>query len=130
MGLSDYTVEAAAAVSDLATAKHFYEQQLGLVPGDEEEQGVRYPCAQGTGIFIYLSPENAGRSTATIAGWSVEDLDRTMDELASRGVTFERYDQPGLATDERGVFDAGRFRACWIKDPDGNTMAITQVSGA
>jgi hypothetical protein len=37
--------------------------------------------------------------------------------------------QPGIETDERGVFDAGRFRAAWIKDPDGNTMAITQVSG-
>jgi catechol 2,3-dioxygenase-like lactoylglutathione lyase family enzyme len=127
MGLSDCTVEAAAAVSDLGAAKRFYEQQLGLVPGDEEEQGVHYPCAQGTGIFIYLSPQNAGSSTATIAGWSVADLDLTMEDLASRGVSFERYDQPGLKTDERGVFDAGRFRAAWIKDPDGNTFALTQV---
>jgi catechol 2,3-dioxygenase-like lactoylglutathione lyase family enzyme len=128
MGLRDCSVEPAAAVSDLAAARRFYEQQLGLVPGEEEEQGVRYPCGNGTGIFIYLSPENAGSSTATIAGWSVEDLDRTMDDLASRGVVFERYDQPGLKTDERGVFDAGRFRAAWIKDPDGNTFALTQVS--
>jgi catechol 2,3-dioxygenase-like lactoylglutathione lyase family enzyme len=130
MGLSDYTVGPAAAVSDLAAARRFYEQQLGLVPGHEEEQGVRYLCAQGTGIFIYLSPENAGSSTATIAGWDVDDLDGTMDDLASRGVVFEQYDQPGLKTDERGVFDAGRFRAAWFRDPDGNTMAITEVSGA
>jgi catechol 2,3-dioxygenase-like lactoylglutathione lyase family enzyme len=127
MGLSDHTVEAAMAVSDLDRARRFYEGQLGLAPGDVEEQGVRYPCAQGTGIFVYLSPENAGRSPATLAGWSVDDLDRTMDELASRGVTFERYDQPGLKTDERGVFDAGRFRAVWVRDPDGNTMAITET---
>jgi catechol 2,3-dioxygenase-like lactoylglutathione lyase family enzyme len=130
MELRNCTVEAAAAVSDLAAAKRFYEQLLGLVPAEEEEQGVRYPCAHGTGIFIYLSPENAGSSTATIAGWFVDDLDRTMDDLASRGVVFEQYDQPGLKTDERGVFDAGRFRAAWIKDPDGNTMALTEVSGA
>jgi catechol 2,3-dioxygenase-like lactoylglutathione lyase family enzyme len=129
MGLSNHTVEAAMAVSDLERAKGFYEGQLGLVPGEEEEQGVRYPCAQGTGIFIYLSPENAGRSPATLAGWSVDDLDQTMAELRSRGVVFERYDQPGLKTDERGVFDAGRFRAAWVRDPDGNTMAITQTSG-
>jgi hypothetical protein len=51
-----------------------------------------------------------------------------MDELASRGVVFEQYDQPGLKTDGRGIFDAGRFRAAWIKDPDGNTMALTEVS--
>ena len=62
------------------------------------------------------------------AGWTVEDLDQTMDELGSRGVRFEHYDQPGIKTDERGVFDGGDFRAVWIKDPDGNTMAITQFS--
>lgn len=50
-----------------------------------------------------------------------------MNELASRGVVFEQYDQAGLKTDERGVFDAGRFKAAWITDPDGNTMALTQV---
>jgi catechol 2,3-dioxygenase-like lactoylglutathione lyase family enzyme len=128
MGLSDCRVEAQLAVSDLETAKRFYEHQLGLVPGEEEEEGVHYPCAQGTAINIYLSPENAGRSPATLAGWFVDDLDRTLDELASRGVVFEQYDQPGLKTDERGVFDAGRFRAAWTRDPDGNTIAFTEVS--
>jgi catechol 2,3-dioxygenase-like lactoylglutathione lyase family enzyme len=129
MELSDCKVEAAVAVSDLDRARRFYEQQLGLVPGEEEDQAVRYPCAQGTAIFIYVSRENAGRSPATMAGWFVGDLDQTMDELASRGVVFEQYDQPGLKTDERGVFNGGPFRAAWIKDPDGNTMALTQVSG-
>jgi catechol 2,3-dioxygenase-like lactoylglutathione lyase family enzyme len=128
MGLSDHRVEAAMAVSDLGRARRFYEDQLGLLPVEEEEQGVRYACAQGTGMFVYLSPENAGTSSATLAGWLVDDLDQTMDELASRGVAFEQYDQPGIKTDERGVFDAGRFRAAWIKDPDGNTMAITGAS--
>ncbi len=129
MGLSDYSVEAAVAVSDLDRAQRFYEDQLGLARGQEEQQGVRYQCAEGTRIFVYLSPENAGMSSATLAGWFVDDLDETMDELASRGVAFEQYDQPGIKTDERGVFDAGRFRAAWIKDPDGNTMALTEVAG-
>ena len=129
MGLSDCRVQALLAVTDLDRAKRFYEEQLGLVPGDEEDAGVRYPCAHGTGVFVYLSPENAGKSPATLAGWFVDDLDQTMAELASRGVAFERYDQPGLKTDERGVFDAGRFRAAWIKDPDGNTLALTEVAG-
>jgi catechol 2,3-dioxygenase-like lactoylglutathione lyase family enzyme len=128
MGLSDCRVEAALAVSDLDTARHFYEHQLGLVPAEQEEAGVHYPCAQGSGVFVYLTPENAGQSAATLAGWYVDDLDETMDELASRGVVFEQYDQPGLETDERGVFEAGRLRAAWTKDPDGNTIAFTQVS--
>jgi catechol 2,3-dioxygenase-like lactoylglutathione lyase family enzyme len=129
MGLSDCVVETLLAVSDLDRAKRFYEHQLGLIPGEEDEQTVRYPCAQGTRILIYLSRENAGKSPATIAGWLVDDLDQTMDELASRGVVFEQYDQPGLKTDEHGVFEAGPFRAAWVKDPDGNTLAFSEVSG-
>ena len=128
MGLSDCRVEALLAVSDLDSAKRFYEHQLGLVPGEEEEEGVHYPCAQGSGVFVYLSTENAGKSPATLAGWFVDDLDQTMAELSARGAVFEHYDQPGLATDERGVFDAGRFRAGWLRDPDGNTLAITAVT--
>jgi catechol 2,3-dioxygenase-like lactoylglutathione lyase family enzyme len=131
MGLKDCEVEPAVAVSDLDRARGFYEGQLRLEPGDEEPGiSVRYPCGGGTRLFVYLAPDNAGRSTATLAGWSVDDLDATMAELASRGVVFEQYDQPGLRTDERGVFDAGRFRAAWVRDPDGNTMAITQVSSS
>jgi catechol 2,3-dioxygenase-like lactoylglutathione lyase family enzyme len=129
MGLSERRVEALLAVSDLDRARRFYEHQLGLVPGEEEEQSVRYPCADGTGIGVYLSPENAGKSPATLAGWFVDDLYQTMDDLASRGVVFEQYDQPGLKTDERGVFETDRFKAAWIKDPDGNTIALTEGSG-
>jgi hypothetical protein len=51
-----------------------------------------------------------------------------MAELAARGVVFEQYDQPGLKTDDQGVFDIGRFKAAWITDPDGNTIALTEVS--
>jgi catechol 2,3-dioxygenase-like lactoylglutathione lyase family enzyme len=128
MGLSDCRVQAVLAVSDLDRAKGFYGRQLGLVAGDEDAQGVTYPCANGTAIFVYLSPENAGKSQATLAGWFVDDLDQLMDELGSRGVVFERYDQPGIKTDERGVFDSGRFRAAWVRDPDGNTLALTEDS--
>jgi hypothetical protein len=128
MGLRDSRVEAAVAVSDLVAARRFYEGQLELVPIEEDDQGVRYRCAEGTGIFVYLSPENAGRSPATLAGWFVDDLDETMSDLASRGVEFERYDQPGLKTDEHGVFEGPGFRACWVTDPDGNTLAITGTS--
>jgi len=129
MGLSECRVETALAVSDLGRAKRFYEQQLGLAPAEQDESGVRYPCAQGTGIFVYVSEENAGKSEATLAGWFVDDLDETMDDLASRGVVFEQYAQPGIETDERGIFDAGRFRAAWARDPDGNTIAFSEISG-
>ena len=40
---------------------------------------------------------SGGHPLATLAGWSVDDLDRTIDELASRGVGFEQYDQSGIS---------------------------------
>lgn len=130
MGLSDGSVEAAIAVSDLSRAEQFYEGQLGLRPGDQDDQPdkqwVRYPCREGTTIFVFLSPDHAGHTDATLAGFFVDDLDETMHELASRGVLFEQYDLPGIKTDDLGVFDSGRFRAVWVKDPDGNTLAISQ----
>ena len=128
MALKDCRVGALLAVSDLDTARRFYEDQLGLVPGEQEQEAVRYFCAEGTSVFVYLQPDNAGKSSATLAGWTVDDLDQTMNELASRGLRFEHYDQPGIKTDQRGVFDSGDFRAAWIRDPDGNTMAITELS--
>jgi catechol 2,3-dioxygenase-like lactoylglutathione lyase family enzyme len=131
VGLSEHKVEVVIAVSDLERARLFYEDRLGLIPGpvqDEEDQGVRYPCADGTQVFTYLSPQNAGKSGATLAGWFVDDLDQTIAELLSRGVTFEQYDQPGISTDARGVFDDGRLKAVWVKDADGNTFAITELS--
>src|SRR3954467_10053576 len=109
MGLKDCRVGALMAVSDLAAARRFYEDQLGLVPGEQEQQGVRYLCAEGTSLFVYLQPDNAGASSGHLAGWAVDALDQTRDELGSRGVQFEHYDQPGIKTDERGVFDRGDF---------------------
>src|SRR5262249_33600219 len=123
-------VEAAVAVSDLERARDFYERGLGLVPIERETEGSRYRCAGGTGIFVYLSQANAGSTTATVAGWFVDDLEATMADLGSRGVEFEHYDMPGIKTDANGVFDAGAFRAAWLKDPDGNTFALTQRSAA
>ena len=130
MGLSDCRVESAVAVSDLDRARRFYEEGLGLAPGEQEEGvSVRYPCGERTALFIYLAPDNAGKSTATLAGWFVDDLDETLDELGSRRVGFEQYDQPGLKTDEQVVFEGPGFRAAWVKDPDGNTLAITEEQG-
>jgi catechol 2,3-dioxygenase-like lactoylglutathione lyase family enzyme len=125
MGLRDFRVETAIAVSDLDRARRFYEDQLALGSGEAEPAGVRYTCGEGTRIFVYSS-QHAGESSATVAGWSVDDLDKIMAELSGRGVMFERYDQPDIKTDEHGVFELDDIRAAWFRDPDGNTLALTQ----
>jgi hypothetical protein len=56
----------------------------------------------------------------------VDDLEAVIDELRSSGVTFERYDDPGLKADEKGIHDLRDGRVAWFSDPDGNTFAIEE----
>jgi catechol 2,3-dioxygenase-like lactoylglutathione lyase family enzyme len=127
MSLGSYRVRTSIAVSDLARAADFYEGKLGLTPSAGEGGESRiYACGGGTSLHVYESPAHAGKATATLATWYVPDLERVVDELSSNGVTFERWDDPSLETDVRGIHELGDGRVAWFKDPDGNTFAIEQ----
>jgi hypothetical protein len=79
-------------------------------------------------MHVYLSPEHAGRSTATLASWGVDDVERVVDELNSRDITFERYNEEPIITYEKGIatFEGGA-KVAYFKDPDGNTLSIAQA---
>ena len=109
---------------DLARARQFYEQKVGLTPKEETAGGVVYEFAGNTACFLYPTP-NAGTSRASQAFWDVEDLEREMAELKSRGVKFEEYDVPNTKT-ENGIATGGGARAAWFKDSEGNIMALIQ----
>jgi catechol 2,3-dioxygenase-like lactoylglutathione lyase family enzyme len=127
MALSSYKVNASIAVTDMARAEAFYEGKLGLVAVDDpEDDSHRYACGAGTSLHVYVSPPNAGKATATLATWYVDDLEQVVDELNANGVTFEQYDEPHLKTNARGIHSLGDGRVAWFKDPDGNTFAIEQ----
>lgn len=61
-----------------------------------------------------------------MATWYVTDLEQVVDELAARGLTFERYSDAGLQTNEKGIHEFSGGRVAWFIDPDGNTFAIEQ----
>ena len=126
MSLTDYRIGAAVPVSDAAKAKEFYEGVLGLSGGQEQgDGGTTYPCADGTEIHPYPSPENAGKSGATLAFWTVDDIDKVVDDLASKGVTFEQYDMDPIKTNEKGIAELpDANKVAWFKDPDGNILAV------
>lgn len=124
MSLRDSRVEAVVAVSDMASAKEFYEGKLGLSGGeDQPDGGVTYACGEGSKIHLYPSPGNAGTSGATLAGWVVNDVEATVDELTVSGVTFEQYGEP-FNTDSKGIARFGDLTGAWFKDPDGNILAV------
>jgi catechol 2,3-dioxygenase-like lactoylglutathione lyase family enzyme len=112
--------------TNVARARQFYEQKLGFNPGREIAGGVHYECGEGTGAFLYPTP-NAGTSQASQAFWQVEDVEREVAELEARGVTFEEYDMPGLRT-KNGIFTGGGAKTAWFKDTEGNILAVVQSS--
>jgi catechol 2,3-dioxygenase-like lactoylglutathione lyase family enzyme len=118
---------------DIAGARKFYEDVLGLTEierseaGQESALGVLYECGEGTRLAIYE------RSTPTVAdhtaaGWVVKDVDAVADALIAKGVTFEVYDLPGVEYDDRGVATLGSSRGAWFKDPEGNILSISDFS--
>jgi catechol 2,3-dioxygenase-like lactoylglutathione lyase family enzyme len=111
---------------DLARARKFYQDKLGLVPKEEygDGAGLVYECGQGTVFFMYQSP-GAGTSKANQAFWAVDDLDAEMRDLRAKGVRFEEYDLPGLKT-VNGVNVGSGAKTAWFKDSEGNILALSQ----
>jgi catechol 2,3-dioxygenase-like lactoylglutathione lyase family enzyme len=127
LSLNSYEVGTGIAVSDMERATEFYEGRLGLAGETLSDGGRTYRCAGRTSIHVYPSPEFAGPSGTTLAAWEVDDLVAAVDELSSRGVAFERYDQPPIVTDERGIASFPEGRVAFFKDPDGNILSLAEA---
>jgi catechol 2,3-dioxygenase-like lactoylglutathione lyase family enzyme len=131
MGLSNYRLNASIAVTDMARAEEFYEGKLGLSAVRTGADGSKVYLSGGDeALEVYPSPDHAGRSTATLVTWYVDDVEQMVDELTSHGVTFEQYQgvlETGFdyGTDEKGISSrAGGGKVAWFKDPDGNILSI------
>jgi catechol 2,3-dioxygenase-like lactoylglutathione lyase family enzyme len=124
MGLNEGRVEATIAVTDMVRAAEFYEGKLGLRSGGEDPDGGRtYQCGAGTALHVFPSPL-ARPSGATVAGWIVEDVEATVEDLTASGVVFEQYSEGPFTTDEKGLARADGYVGAWVRDPDGNVLGI------
>ena len=75
MSLSGYKVVAGLSVSDMNRAREFYEGKHGLSVTIDSGDNVAYRCAKGSVMHVYLSPDHAGSSAATLASWYVDDVE-------------------------------------------------------
>src|SRR6266851_7185616 len=121
--LKDAPIRAYIPASDVARARQFYEQKIGLTPKLEYAGGVIYECG-GTEVFLYPTP-NAGTSRASQAFWQVKDVEAEVAELKARGVTFEEYEMPGGAM-KNSIATGGGAKTAWFKDTEGNILAVSQ----
>ncbi len=112
-------------VADLARARHFYGDLLGLSLRDETPFAL--VAEVGGGMLRITAVEDVAPVPYTVLGWSVPDIDTAIHHLASRGVRFTRYE--AMNQDQRGVWTApSGSRIAWFLDPDGNNLSLTQFA--
>jgi predicted enzyme related to lactoylglutathione lyase len=116
-------IHAYIPASDVARARRFYEETIGLKPKEEYAGGVIYECG-GTEVFLYPTI-NAGTSKASQAFWRVADVEAEVAELKARGLRFEEYDMPSVKM-KNSIMTAGGAKTAWFKDSEGNILAISQ----
>jgi catechol 2,3-dioxygenase-like lactoylglutathione lyase family enzyme len=121
--LSDSRLICFAATRNSEAAKEFYRDTLGLRLTEDSPFALVFDV-NGTMLRVQKFPEHAPPKT-TVLGWHVQNIAATITELAERGVRFERY--PTLSQDERGIWKSpSGAEVAWFKDPDGNTLSLTQ----
>ena len=123
--LNDSPIFTILPASDRDRARAFYSEKLGLEPSQVQPNGdLEYETG---GIRFYVT-KSVGKSSGefTQASWPVEDIDATVAELRSRGVTFEEYDLPDWKTADGIAPVPGLGRAAYFKDSEGNLLGMIQ----
>ena len=112
------------SVDDLATAKAFYAQTLGLEV-EENPAGLTLKIAGSNGTLIYPK-NNHVPATFTILNFPVDDIGAAVDALTEQGVEFQKYEGEDFATDEKGIMRQGGPLIAWFTDPAGNVHSVLQ----
>ena len=125
--LADTKAFSGFAVDDLGAAKRFYGEILGLrLSVLDEEAGLLFlNLAGGRDTLVYAKPDFTP-ATYTVLNFQVDDIDSVVDDLASRGVRFERYD--AFDQDENGISRGNGPAIAWFKDPAGNVLSVLEQS--
>lgn len=115
------------AVNDLAAARRFYGETLGIeVEELDEGMGLlQLKLAGNAPAMVYEKPDHVP-AVFTILNFPVENIEAAVDALAEKGVSFARYD--GMDQDERGIARGPGPRIAWFTDPAGNILSVLQES--
>lgn len=113
------------AVDDLAPARRFYEETLGLAANvvDEENGVMILKLAGDREAIVYAKPDFAP-ATYTVLNFAVDDIDEAVEKLTARGVELERYEN--MPQDEKGVMREAGPPIAWFTDPAGNIFSVIQ----
>lgn len=120
--LSQSAVTTMLPVMDLARARAFYEECLGLQPGELRPDGKFVYRVGGSALALFPRPGGT-KAEHTAISFQVADIAASIRELKSRGVVFEDYDFPDFKTVDH-VCVLGAEKAAWFKDTEGNYLCL------
>jgi catechol 2,3-dioxygenase-like lactoylglutathione lyase family enzyme len=122
--LAKYDIVAFVSIVDVARAKAFYRDVLGLTLLAEEPPFALVFDAHGITLRLGMAKE-LPPAHGTVLGWKVPDIVAAVGEMVEAGVMFERY--PHVEQDEFGIWSApGGAKVAWFRDPDGNIPGISE----
>ena len=122
--LAKYPIVGFVSIVDVARAKAFYRDTLGLTLLSEEPPFALVFEAHGIMLRLGMAKE-LPPAHGTVLGWNVKDIAAAVGELAEAGVRFERY--PQMKQDDLGIWTApGGAKVAWFKDPDGNILSLSE----
>jgi catechol 2,3-dioxygenase-like lactoylglutathione lyase family enzyme len=123
-GLSKHNIIGFATIVDVARAKNFYGDVLGLRLVSEEPPFALVFEANGIMLRLGMGREIPARC-GTVLGWQVPDIAAAVQDLEQAGVRFERFEQ--LKQDELGIWTTPTgSKVAWFKDPDGNILSLSE----
>ena len=124
--LADSAAFSGYAVPDIETARRFYADTLGLRVEVNQDMGglLTLHLGGGTDVLIYPKPDHTP-ATYTVLNFPVPDVGKAVDELAAKGVQFERYD--GFDQDEKGIARGAGPSIAWLTDPAGNILSVLET---
>ncbi|HLJ16983.1 MAG TPA: glyoxalase superfamily protein [Bryobacteraceae bacterium] len=123
-GLGKYDIIGFITIVDVARAKEFYGDVLGLHLVSEEPPFALVFEANGIMLRLGMGKE-LPPTRGTVLGWQVPDVAAAVMDLQQAGVRFERYEY--MEQDELGVWTTPTgAKVAWFKDPDGNILSISE----
>jgi len=123
--LGNYPIDVVLLAMDLAAAKVFYADKIGLRVLNESPGSVTFQCGGDTQLVVTKSSVGT-RDEQTQAAFRVADVRAEVSELRGRGVKIEDYDMPGLQTQD-GIADIGFAWMAWFIDPGKNCVGMMQI---
>ncbi len=126
--LKDSQAFSGFSVNDMAAAKEFYGQTLGLEVEEDSMGMLTLKLAGGNNILIYPKDDHVP-ATYTTLNFLVGNIDQAVEELTANGIIFEQY---ANMTDEKGIahgsVNGQGPNIAWFKDPAGNILSVLETS--